>query len=59
VLGMKILERVKARRRRKAHERDLAERERQRQLSGQDAQEAIRDVTRGSASAQQGMYGPN
>jgi hypothetical protein len=54
---MKALERVRERRRRKAHERFLAERERQKQLSGQDAEEAVRAAAQGSGTAQQGMYG--
>jgi hypothetical protein len=54
---MKLVDRLAARRRRKARERHLAERERQRALAGQDAQEAVRDAARDSAAAQQGMYG--
>jgi hypothetical protein len=56
-MAAKITERLALRRRRKAHRRYLAERERQQALAGQDPQEAIRDVARGSAGAQQGMYG--
>jgi hypothetical protein len=51
--------RLLARRQLKAHRRYLAERERQRDLEGRDAQDAVREVARGSAGAQQGMYGQN
>jgi len=54
---MKLLDRLSARRRRKAHERFVQERERQRELSGRDAQETVSEAARGSAAAQQGMYG--
>ena len=54
---MNLLKRYNARRHRKAHERNLAERARQKALAQQDVQEAVRDAARGSASAQQGMYG--
>jgi hypothetical protein len=54
---MKALDRVRERRRRKAHQRYLEERERQKQLSGQDAEEAVRTAAQGSGAAQQGMYG--
>lgn len=54
---MNLLKRYNVRRHRKAHERNLAERSRQKGLAQQDAQEAVRDAARGSASAQQGMYG--
>ena len=54
---MNLWKRYSARRQRKAHERNLAERARQKALAQQDAQEAVRDAVRGSASAQQGMYG--
>jgi hypothetical protein len=53
---MKLLVRLKERRQSKAHERYLAERERQKQLSGRDAQQAIRDMSQNSA-AQQGTFG--
>lgn len=56
---MKIRERLAARRREKAHRRYLEERERQKALAGQDAQEAVRDVAGRSGAAQQGMYGQN
>ncbi|HEY6151033.1 MAG TPA: hypothetical protein VIW19_10990 [Gaiellaceae bacterium] len=42
------------RRHRKAHERYLQERDRQRRLSGQDAQDAVRLAARQSAGNQQG-----
>jgi hypothetical protein len=54
---MRLLDRLKERRHRKAHERHLAERARQRELSGEDAQEAVRDVAQRSGAAQQGTYG--
>jgi hypothetical protein len=54
---MKALERLGERRRRKAHQRHLDERERQKRLSGQDAEEAVRTAAQGSGTAQQGMYG--
>ena len=54
---MKALGRVRERRRRKAHQRYLDERARQKQLSGQDAEEAVRTAAQGSGAAQQGMYG--
>jgi hypothetical protein len=53
----KLRERLVARKQRKAHERYLRERARQQALQGQDVQEAIRAVSRGSAGAQQGMFG--
>jgi len=53
---MKLRERIVARRQRKAHHRYLQERERQQALLGRDPQEAVRDVARGSGSAQQGTY---
>jgi hypothetical protein len=54
---MKLWAWIVARRRRKAHERYLQERARQRALTGIDAQQEIRDVSVGSAAAQQGMFG--
>jgi hypothetical protein len=54
---MKAFERLGERRRRKAHQRYLDERERQKRLSGQDAEEAVRTAAQGSGTAQQGMYG--
>ena len=54
---MNPLDRLKQRRRRKAHQRYLDERERQKQISGQDAEEAVRAAAQGSGTAQQGMYG--
>jgi hypothetical protein len=54
---MKALERLGERRRRKAHQRHLDERERQKRLSRQDAEEAVRTAAQGSGTAQQGMYG--
>jgi hypothetical protein len=56
---MKLRERLAARRQRKAHQRYLAERERQEALRGQDTQDAVRGVAQGSAGAQQVMYGQN
>jgi len=54
---MKAVDRVRERRRRKARQRYLDERERQEQLSGQDAEEAVRSAAQRSGTAQQGMYG--
>ena len=45
---MKLRDRLVARRRKRAHERHLRERERQEALQGR-AQEAVRDVARGPA----------
>jgi len=45
------------RRRRKARERYVQERDRQRKLSGQDAQDAVRRAAQSSATGQQGIYG--
>jgi hypothetical protein len=53
-----IWERLVARRRRKTHERYLAERARQKGLEGQDVEEAMRRVAQQSGASQQGMYGP-
>jgi hypothetical protein len=53
---MKLRELLGARRRQKAHRRYLQERERQKALQGQDAQEAVRDVARGPGAVQQGPY---
>ena len=53
----KLRERLVARKQRKAHERYLREGARQQALQGQDIQEAIRGLSRGSAGAQQGMFG--
>jgi hypothetical protein len=47
---MNLLGRFKQRRQRKAHERYLAERARQRMLSGEDAQQAIKDLSQDSAA---------
>jgi hypothetical protein len=54
---MRLLDRLRERRHRKAHERQLAERARQQELSGQDAQQAVRDIAQRSGAAQQGTYG--
>jgi hypothetical protein len=45
---VRLLDRLAARRRRKAHIRYERERERQRRLQDQDPQEAIRNTTRGA-----------
>jgi hypothetical protein len=45
-----------ARRRQKAHRRYLQQRERQKALQGQDAQEAVRDVARSPGAVHQGPY---
>jgi hypothetical protein len=57
LFDMHLWRHVVARRRRKAHERYLRERDRQRELEGQDAQEAVRRVSQRSGASQQGMYG--
>jgi hypothetical protein len=44
---MKLIERFRARRRRKAHERYLEERERQRKLNEQDTQDAVQNAAEG------------
>jgi hypothetical protein len=54
---MKLWQQLVARRQRKAHERYLLERARQKELEGQDAQEAVRSVAQRSGASQQGMYG--
>jgi len=54
---MNLWSRMIARRQRKAHERYLQERERRKELEGQDAQEAVRSVAQNSGASQQGMYG--
>jgi hypothetical protein len=51
---MKPLSRITERNRRKAHERYLRERDRQRALGAQDAQKAIRDISTRAAGNQQG-----
>jgi hypothetical protein len=51
---MNLFARVVSRRRRKAHERYLRERDRQRALGAQDAQEAVRDISVRAAGNQQG-----
>ena len=53
---MKLLDRFIARRQKKAHQRHLQERERQKALQGQDAQEAVRDAARGPVGTMQGPY---
>jgi hypothetical protein len=53
---MNLWIRIGKRRRRRAHERYLNERARQRELEGQDAQEAVRRAAQNSAVAQQGAY---
>jgi hypothetical protein len=52
--SVRLWDRVIERRHRKAHERYLRERDRQRELSGQDAQRAIRDISARAAGNQQG-----
>ena len=54
---MKLWDNLIARRRRKAHERYLAESARQKELEGKDVQEAVRNVAQSSGATQQGMYG--
>jgi len=48
--------RIGKRRRRRAHQRYLNERDRQRELEGQDPQEAVRRAAQSSAVGQQGVY---
>ncbi len=57
LVEMSIWERLAARRRRKTQERYLAERARQKELEGQDVEEAMRRVAQRSGASQQGMYG--
>jgi len=54
---MILIQRILERRRRKAHERYLAERDRQKALSKQDVEKAMWDVARRSGASQQRMYG--
>ena len=54
---MKAMAWLQARRRRKAHERYLAEKARQDALYGRDAEEDVRNAATRSAVAQQSMYG--
>jgi hypothetical protein len=55
--AMKFWTRITARRQKKAHERYLLERARQKALQDDDVQQRIRDVAQGSGASQQGMYG--
>ena len=55
--GMGLRRRITERRQRKAHERYLQERDRQRELANQDAQDAVTRSAQGSGVAQQGMFG--
>ena len=54
--GMKLLSRLTERNRRKAHQRYLRERDRQRALEAQDAQDAIRGNSIRAAGNQQGGF---
>jgi hypothetical protein len=56
---MKLIERLRARRRRKAHERYLEERERQRKLNEQDTQDAIQNAAEGWGVGGQGTSSGN
>jgi hypothetical protein len=56
---MKLLDRLKARRRRKAHERYMEERERQKKLSSQDTQDAIQNAAEGWGVGGQGTSAGN
>jgi hypothetical protein len=56
-LRMRLLKRLTARRRQKAHERYLQERERQRLLSEMDTEQTIRDVATNWNVAGQGTSG--
>jgi hypothetical protein len=51
---MKLIERLRARRGRKARERHLEERERQRKLNEQDTQDAIQNAAEGWGVGGQG-----
>lgn len=54
---MKLWNRIGGRRRRKAHERYLRERDRQRELQGLDVQDEMRRVsTRSNANMQGGSF---
>lgn len=53
---MNIRDRLLARRRRKAHERYLDERERQERLQSQDVEKAVRNVTTWAGGNQQGGH---
>jgi hypothetical protein len=55
---MKLLDRLAVRRRRKAHERYLQEREWQRLLAEKDTEETIRDVATNWGVAGQATSGP-
>ena len=48
--------RIGKRRRRRAHERYLNERDRQQELEGQDPQEAVLRAAQSAAVGQQGVY---
>jgi hypothetical protein len=56
---MKLLDRLTARRRRKAHERYLEELERQKKLSSQDTQDAIQNAAEGWGVGGQGTSAGN
>jgi integrase len=58
VVGMKALDRVRERRRRKAHERYLTEREWQRLLAEKDTEETVRDAATVWGVAGQATSGP-
>jgi hypothetical protein len=53
---MNLWKQLVTRQRRRAHERYVRERDRQRELEDQDAQDAVRRVAQSSAASQQGMY---
>jgi hypothetical protein len=56
---MKLIERFRARRRRKAHERYLEDRERQRELNEQDTQGSVQGAAEGWAAGGQATSGGN
>jgi hypothetical protein len=56
---MKVTERLKERRRRKARKRHLDERERQRKLNQQDTQDAIQNAAEGWGVGGQGTSAGN
>ena len=57
MVEMSIWGRLAARRRRKAHEHYLAERARQKEVEGQDVEEAVRRAAQRAGAGRHGMYG--
>jgi len=56
---MKLTERFRARRRRKAHKRYLEERERQKELSGRDTRDSVQGAAEGWGAGGQATSGGN